>query len=91
MKNRKCTICGKEFLSINGKKCCSENCFEKKERRFRIAMGIIDDIASYLTLFTKKFVLYVGKTFKTLRNKYCSKECSYVARKTNKRKFSNIL
>lgn len=85
MKVRKCTICGKEFMSYNGMEVCSESCRIERKRRqdyegnLRRRQGISGQ--------NKKLVCPVcGKEFLGLREKYCCRECSMRAREAQVKK-----
>lgn len=80
MKIRKCTVCGQEFESHNGKEVCSKECeIERrhkyeKEANYRRRKGLSCTPISYTCLVC-------GKQFEGLRQKYCSEECRKMGRK----------
>lgn len=81
-KIRKCTICGREFMSYYGREVCGEQCFDERKRQY-------DGLANYRRknklsgALIDKTCPICGKRFETLRNKYCSPECSKIARKNH--------
>jgi predicted nucleic acid-binding Zn ribbon protein len=79
MRIKKCTVCGNEFLSKNGKEVCSIECslerkrLQDKKGNERRRMGISGQLMDLVCL-------ECGKTFTGLNRKYCSEKCSNEAR-----------
>lgn len=82
MKIRKCTVCGQEFESHNGKEVCSDKCFAERKKKY-------DKTSNYRRYHGLSCVPihYVckncGKDFEGLRQKYCSEACRETARKNH--------
>lgn len=80
MKIRKCTVCGREFESYNGREVCSESCFLErkrkweKETRSRKKHNQLNSPITYICPIC-------GKQFEGMRQKYCSNECRAIGRK----------
>ncbi len=76
---RKCAICGQEFMSYNGNLCCSDECrLERKREQDRKS-----NYKRYHKLSNipeTKICPICGETFESLRNTYCSEQCSIIAR-----------
>lgn len=81
-KIKKCSVCGKEFLSKYGAEICSEECkqIRKKEQDRK---GNLRRYSGESSVPFEKVCPECGKEFETLRNVYCSKECAGKARKRN--------
>lgn len=79
MKIKKCTVCGQEFESYNGREVCSDECFQKRkhemerEANYRRRKGLSCTPITYTCP-------ECGKEFEGLREKYCSDECRKIAR-----------
>lgn len=71
MKIKKCTVCGQEFVSYNGREVCSDECFQKRkhemerEANYRRRKGLSCTPITYTCPVC-------GKEFEGLREKYCS-------------------
>lgn len=80
MKIKKCKICGNEFESYNGKEVCGPACELVRKKEY-------DRIGNYRRYHglsgqpEKKICPICNKEFEGLRNKYCGKTCSNIARK----------
>lgn len=80
MKLKKCTVCGKDFISERGIEVCSKEC--RAERKHR------QDVESNRRRYSKEsgepknyICKYCGKEFEGIARRYCSKECREMARK----------
>ena len=82
-KMKKCTVCGKIFLSHNGiEEVCSTKCaIERKHRqdekgnerrRYGLSKSNFEKICPIC-----------GKVFETIHSKYCSEKCSAIDRNKN--------
>lgn len=76
---RKCTVCGREFLSVNGIQICGEECRQERKKQ--------QDKAGNFRRYNKlsntpidKVCPVCGNNFQGLREIYCSPECSRRAR-----------
>lgn len=80
MKIRKCTVCGREFESHNGREVCSESCFLERKRKWeketrkRKKCNQLNDPITYTCAIC-------GRQFDGMRQKYCSDECRAIGRK----------
>jgi len=81
-KMKKCTVCGKIFLSHNGIEVCSTTCaIERKHRQDekgneRRRYGLSNSNF-------EKICPICGKAFETIHSKYCSEKCSVITRNKN--------
>lgn len=76
---RKCSICGREFLSVNGVQVCSEECRQERKKR----QDSFVNFRRYNKLSNTpidKICPVCGNNFQGLREIYCSPECSRRAR-----------
>lgn len=84
MKIRKCTICGQEFESYNGREVCSDKCLMERKKKY-------EKVSNYrryhgLSCEPMHYTCQIcGKEFEGLREKYCSDECREIARKVQVR------
>jgi len=69
-RNRICEICGKEFLGIPTKKCCSRDCSNKLIAKKRTGEPLI----KYCEFCNKKMVITTEREKR--EQKYCSKKCT---------------
>lgn len=60
MKIKKCTVCGKEFKSYNGREVCSDECFQKRKHE----MEREGEERDYLAFLLHTLVRYAEKSFK---------------------------
>lgn len=81
-KMKKCTICGKSFLSRNGVEVCSVACAVERKRRQDTA-GNERRRAQLSNQKTSRICPTCGKTFMSVRCKYCCPECAGIARRKN--------
>ena len=81
-KMKKCTICGKSFLSCNGVEVCSAACATERKRRQDTA-GNERRRLQLSNQKTSRICPACGKTFMSLRWKYCCPECAGIARRKN--------
>lgn len=81
-KMKKCTICGKSFLSCNGVEVCSAACATERKRRQDTA-GNERRRLKLSNQKTSRICPVCGKTFMSVRWKYCCSECVGIARRKN--------
>lgn len=81
-KMKKCTICGKNFLSRNGVEVCSVACAAERKHRQNTA-GNERRRAQLSNQKTSRICPVCGKTFMSVRWKYCCSECAGIARRKN--------
>jgi len=83
-KMKKCTICGKSFLSCKGVEVCSAACATERKRRQDTA-GNERRRLQLSNQKTSRICPVCGKTFMSVYRKYCCSECAEIARR---KKFS---
>lgn len=93
MKEQICKVCGNKFLSINGNECCSDIC-RMEWKKMQDAKGNYRRYNKLSNVPEQKVCIQCGKIFESVRRKYCSDECSELARKqiireNNKRYYEN--
>lgn len=77
-----CTVCGSEFVSHNGTEVCSESCrLERKREQDR--KGNKRRYAKESNTPFNRVCPICGREFESLKNFYCSAECTGKARKQN--------
>mgnify|MGYP002109404139 FL=1 len=81
-KIKKCTICGKNFLSCKGVEVCSAACAAERKRRQNTA-GNERRRLQLSNQKTSRICPVCGKTFMSVRWKYCCPECAGIARRKN--------
>jgi ssDNA-binding Zn-finger/Zn-ribbon topoisomerase 1 len=81
-KMKKCTICGKNFLSRNGVEVCSAACATERKHRQDTA-GNERRRAQLSNQKTSRICPVCGKTFMSVRWKYCCSEYVAIARRKN--------
>lgn len=81
-KMKKCTICGKNFLSRNGVEVCSAACAAERKRRQNTA-GNERRRLQLSNQKTSRICPVCGKTFMSVYRKYCRSECAGIARRKN--------
>lgn len=77
---RKCTICGRQFLSVNGIEVCSEECRQERKKR-QDREGNFRRYNKLSNTPIDKTCPTCGKSFQGLRKVYCSPECSQKAKR----------
>lgn len=81
-KMKKCTVCGKIFLSHNGIEVCSTTCAIERKHRQNIEGNQRRRCGLSNSNF-EKICPICGKVFETIHSKYCSEKCSSIARNKN--------
>lgn len=81
-KMKKCTICGKNFLSRNGVEVCSAACAAERKRRQNTA-GNERRRLQLSNQKTSRICPVCGKTFMSVYRKYYCSECAEIARRKN--------
>lgn len=81
-KMKKCTICGKNFLSRNGIEVCSATCAAERKHRQDTA-GNERRRAQLSNQKINRTCPVCGKTFMSVYWKYCCSECAGIARRKN--------
>ena len=81
-KMKKCTICGKNFLSRNGVEVCSVACAAERKHRQNTA-GNERRRARLSNQKTSRICPTCGKTFMSVRWKYCCSDCAGIGRRNN--------
>lgn len=81
-KMKKCTICGKNFLSCKGVEVCSAACATERKRR-QDAAGNERRRLQLSNQKTSRICPVCGKTFMSVYQKYCCSECAEIARRKN--------
>ena len=79
-KMKKCTICGKSFLSCKGVEVCSAACATERKRR-QDAAGNERRRLQLSNQKTSRICPVCGKTFMSVYRKYCCSECAEIARR----------
>jgi predicted nucleic acid-binding Zn ribbon protein len=86
-KLKKCTVCGKEFMSERGIEVCSEKCRLERKHRY--------DTESNYRRYRKESNIpktysckNCGKHFEGLGRRYCSEECRLEAKRKLLKEYS---
>lgn len=81
-KMKKCTICGKSFLSCNGVEVCSAACAAERKHRQDTA-GNERRRAQLSNQKVNRICPVCGRNFMSVYRKYCCPECAEIARRKN--------
>lgn len=79
-KIKKCTVCGREFLSERGIEVCSEECRAERKHKQDVESNYrrYNKQSNELKIYTCQ---YCGTQFEGLARRYCSEACQEAARK----------
>lgn len=88
-KLKKCTVCGREFLSERGIEVCSEECRAERKHRQNVESNYrrYNKKSNELKVYTCQ---YCGEQFEGLARRYCSETCREAARKEQVKEYNKL-